>query len=88
VPPPPASGATQATAPPPFVPEQLHVHGPWPLTALLIPAAHKPLLGVVKVGTPVAEPHEPVIGSGGCNGAVQLTVMPPFAPMQFQFHGP
>ena len=88
VPAPPAKGATQATAPPPFVPEQLQVHGPLPLTALLIPAAQRPLLGVVRVGTPVALPQIPVMGAGGCRSAVQLTVMPPLAPMQLQFQGP
>ena len=84
----PAEGATQPTAPPPLVPEQLQVHGPCPLTALEIPAAHKPLRGAVKVGTPFAPPQAPVIGGGGCSGAVQLTDMPPLVPRQFQFHGP
>ncbi len=84
----PASGATQPTALPPFTPEQLHVHGPLPLTALEIPPLQRPLRGVVKVGTPFAEPQTPLIGEGGCNGAVQLTVMPLFSPIQLQFHGP
>jgi hypothetical protein len=83
-----AVGAMQLTAPPPSVPEQLHVHGPRPLTALVIPAEHNPPRGGVKVGMPLAGPHDPVIAAGGCNGAVQLTLMPPFDPTQFQFHGP
>jgi hypothetical protein len=83
-----ARGATQPTAPPPLVPEQLQVQGPRPLTALEIPAAHRPLFGVVSVGTPFALPQAPVTGAGGTSGAVQLTVMPPFDPRQFQFHGP
>lgn len=84
----PASGATQLTAPPPFVPEQLHVHGPFPLTALEMPAEQSPPFGIVAVVTPLAGPQTPTIGAGGISGAVQLTVMPPFAPRQFQFHGP
>jgi len=84
----PAKGPTQATAPPPLVPEQLQVQGPCPLTALEIPAEHRPLRGAAKVGTPLAGPHAPVTGAGGCSGAVQLTVMPPFSPRQFQFQGP
>lgn len=85
---PPAKGATQLTAPPPFVPEQDHVHGPLPLTALAMPAEHKALFGTVMVGTPLDAPHAPTIGGGGINGAVQLTVMPPLEPMQLQFQGP
>jgi hypothetical protein len=85
---PPASGATQPTALPPFTPEQLHVQGPRPLTALLMPALQRPLRGVVRVGTPLAIPQTPLIGDGGCKGAVQLTVMPLFSPIQLQFHGP
>ena len=53
-----------------------------------MPPLHNPLRGVVKVGTPFAAPHTPLIGAGGCKGAVQLTVMPLFSPMQFQFQGP
>lgn len=83
-----ASGATQLTAPPPFVPEQLHVQGPLPLTALEMPAEQRPVLGMVGVVTPLAAPQTPLIGAGGINGAVQLTDMPPFDPRQFQFHGP
>ena len=85
---PPAFGATQLTALPPLVPEQLHVHGPWPLTALEIPAEQSEPLGMVSVGTPLEAPHMPTIGGGGVRGAVQLTVMPPFTPIQLQFHGP
>jgi hypothetical protein len=84
----PAKGATQLTALPPFVPEQLHVQGPLPLTALAIPAEQSPLRGIVSVVTPCAEPHSPTTGGGGIKGAVQLTVMPPFWPRQPQFHGP
>jgi hypothetical protein len=84
----PAKGATQPTALPPLTPEQLHVHGPCPLTALEMPALHRPLFGFVRLGTPFPCPQTPLTGAGGCRGAVQLTVMPLFSPMQFQFHGP
>jgi len=88
MPPETASGATQPTAPPPLVPEQLHVQGPAPLTALEMPAEHNPLFGVISVGNPFAGPQFPVTGAGGIREAVQLTVMPPFWPRQFQFQGP
>lgn len=84
----PANGATQPAAAPPFMPEQDHVHGPEPLTGPIIPAAHNPVSGVVRVTTPLAEPQAPSTGAGGKSGAVQLTVMPPLRPMQLQFQGP
>jgi hypothetical protein len=37
--------AVQAAAAPPLMPEQAHVHGPSPLTALAIPCEHKLALG-------------------------------------------
>jgi hypothetical protein len=84
----PPTGATQLTAPPPFVPEQLHVQGPRPLTALEIPDEHRPDFGASKAMAPCAAPHRPTTGGGGMRGAVQLTVIPPFSPIQAQFHGP
>jgi hypothetical protein len=84
----PATGATQDTALPPLAPEQVHVHGPLPLTVPVMPDEHNPLCGLTKVDTPLAAPHTPSTGAGGSKGAVQLTLMPPFCPRQLQFHGP
>ena len=75
-----AAGATHETALPPLTPEHVHVQGPLPLTEPLTPAEHRPACGLVRVGTPPASPQAPSSGAGGCNGAVQLTVMPPFNP--------
>jgi hypothetical protein len=84
----PATGATQEAGLPPLAPEQVHVHGPLPLTDPVIPEEHNPFCGFARVAAPLAAPQAPSSGAGGSKGAVQLVVMPPFSPEQLQFHGP
>jgi hypothetical protein len=79
-----ASGAAHEAVAPPFVPLQLQVHGPVPLTPEAPPAEHKLVVGAMLTGTPFAVPHEPLVSS--C--AEQLAVAPPPDPAQVQSHGP
>jgi hypothetical protein len=55
-----ASGAEYCAVVPPFDPAQLQLHGPEPLTAEAVPALHRLVVGAVEVGTPFAEPQEPL----------------------------
>lgn len=72
--------------------EQLHAHGPLPLTALALPLAHRLSAGAWNAAASAALPQ--ATGPAGfaagwaLSAAVQPTVVPPSAPAQFQFHGP
>ena len=69
---------------PPLLPLQDHVHGPVPDTPVALPDEHRFVLGATDVLPPLDEPHTPSTR----NGAEQLAVVPPYAPVQLQLHGP
>jgi hypothetical protein len=74
-------GAEHIAVVPPFVPVQLHVYGPVPVTVVAVPALHKPEVGADAVATPLALPHCPFTGVVAC-GAEHIAVVPPFVPVQ------
>ena len=49
--------AEQFTVEPPFVPAQVHVHGPEPATALAVPALQRSVVGAELKLPPWAGPH-------------------------------
>src|SRR5438270_8505626 len=59
-----ASGAEHEAVLPPFWPLHCQYHGPLPVTAVAVPALHRPEVGAVVVGTPFAGPHTPLIAFG------------------------
>jgi hypothetical protein len=64
-------GAPHVAAVPPFVPAQLHAHGPELPTAEAVPALHRLAPdGALATGTPSAAPHAPFtrVGGGGGGG--------------------
>ena len=69
---------------PVFAPWQLQVHGPEPLTADGVPELHKPAAGADKKSPLFDDPQAPLI----INNAPQESVVPVFAPLQVQLHGP
>lgn len=62
-----SKGAEQDAVLPPPVPVQLQFHGPVPVTAVAVPAAHNPVVGADVLATPFAGPHEPLTGAGQVN---------------------
>src|SRR5438874_9456025 len=58
------SGAEHEPVLPPFEPLHCQYHGPLPVTAVAVPALHRPEVGAVVVGTPFAGPHTPLIAFG------------------------
>ena len=54
--------AEQLAVEPPFDPEQLHVHGPLPLTVVAVPALQRLVAGAEVNVPPFDEPHAPAIG--------------------------
>ena len=74
---------------PPFVPAQLQLHGPEPLTPDAAPTMHRALPeGAVLTVVPPAEPHTPLAGGEDRSEAWHGAVAPPFDPAQLQLHGP
>ena len=73
------TGATQATARPPFEPEQAHVQGPEPLTALGVPDWHKSSSGASLAEMVAALPQAAstlldAIAAAAAFGAAQVLV--------------
>jgi hypothetical protein len=62
---------------PPFVPTQLQSHGPLPLTEEVVPALHRPVVGLLLRLSPFADPHAPLTGFGGSEIPDELLVAPP-----------
>lgn len=60
------------------------MNGPDPETADAVPGEHRPVDGAEYVPTPFADPHTAFTRSGAEHDAL----VPPFAPLQFQLHGP
>src|ERR1700722_15460092 len=58
-----ATEALQLAATPPFCPEQLHFHGPVPLTADAVPAEQRFVVGALLSIAPADDPHMPLIGA-------------------------
>lgn len=56
--------AAQLALLPPFLPAQLQVHGPLPLTPLAVPVLHKLVVGAVVKVLPLALPQTPLTGIG------------------------
>ena len=71
-------------------PAQLHVHGPLPLTVSAVPALQRFAVGATISVWPSDAPHAPLtaVTTSACLLAVQLAVVPPFAPAQLHVHGP
>jgi hypothetical protein len=42
---------------PPWLPAQLHLHDPWPLTAEAVPVPKRPVFGTLVMAAPFAEPQ-------------------------------
>jgi hypothetical protein len=76
--------AEQLAACPPFKPEQVHDHGPLPVTALAKPAEHKSLIGIWSVFMPFAPPQRPSVFLEAWHAAA----WPPLTPEQAHVHGP
>ena len=68
------------------LPEQLHDHGPWPLTALGVPDAQRSVAGASVTCVLALPPQAPSTFS--CTLAAQLTVAPPLTPAHVHDHGP
>jgi hypothetical protein len=60
-----ASGAEHDAVVPPPDPTHVQDHGPLPLSALAVPALHRPLVGAALTATPFAGPHAPFTMGGG-----------------------
>ena len=58
-----ATEALQLAATPPFCAEQLHFHGPVPLTADAVPAEQRFVVGALLSIAPPDDPHLPLIGA-------------------------
>ena len=71
---------------PPLTPVQVHDHGPEPPTTDAVPAAQSLLEGAAATAVPLALPQVPL--TTVVLVAEQESVVPPFAPVQGQFHGP
>jgi hypothetical protein len=56
--------ALQPAVPPPFVPTQLHVHGPVPDIVPDVPAVQRPAVGAVDLDAPFEVPQTPFTASG------------------------
>src|SRR5262249_15121664 len=74
------SGAEQEAVLPPFWPLHCQYHGPRPVTAVAVPARHRPEVGAVVVATPFARPHTPLMAfcpaaTAGSGKADKKTVM-------------
>jgi len=74
--------AEQLTLLPPLIPLQFQSNGPAPTTAVALPVAQRPDVGLVYTLLPFAGPHDPWTFCG----ALQIAVVPPLIPLQFQFH--
>ena len=83
-----ATGSEQDAFDPPPVPAHVHVHGPMPATKDATPDAHRPVLGAVCAGFPLALPHAPLTAVGPDLLAEQDAVAPPLVPAHVQVHGP
>jgi hypothetical protein len=81
------TGAEQEAVVPPLVPEQPQLQGPVPVTEVALPLVQRLLLGALLTATPLAEPQTPLTGVGVLF-ALQLAVVPVFAPVQLQLQGP
>src|ERR1700722_2204633 len=57
-----AGAALPLAATPPFCAEQLHAHGPLPLTAEAVPEEHRLVVGALVSVSPLDEPHLPLTG--------------------------
>ncbi len=57
-------------------PAHVQLHGPEPLTAEAVPAAHKLVVGAVATVVPLAEPHAPA----GAHAAFAYEHVPEFEP--------
>ncbi len=56
-------GAAQLAVPVPVAfGEQLHAHGPVPVTVVAVPVLHRLALGAAMAGTPLTAPQVPLIG--------------------------
>ena len=70
--------AVQLAVVPPFVPEQLQVHGPVPLTDVAFPALQRFVVGIVVTVNPFDVPHAPLTGFGvNVAAIVQIPVIGP-----------
>ena len=76
--------AEQFALDPPLDPVQVQLHGPLPVSAEAVPALQKFELGAVVKLCPFDEPHAPLTS----RLAEQFALVPPFDPVQVQFHGP
>jgi hypothetical protein len=76
--------AEHVAAWPPFKPEQVHAHGPLPVTALAKPLEQRSDIGMLSLPEPLAAPQIPSIFFG----ALQAAALPPLLPEQAHVHGP
>jgi hypothetical protein len=81
------SEAVHCAVVPPFLPAQLHDHGPLPLIAEAVPVVHRLVVGTLLRLSPLDAPHAPLTGAG-FSEAVHSAVVPPFLPAQLHDHGP
>ena len=80
--------AEQPETVPPLAPVQLQLQGPVPVIVVAIPVEHKFAAGMIENVPPLLDPQVPFTIWGVIELAEQLEVVPPYAPVQFQFHGP
>jgi hypothetical protein len=78
----------QELAVPPFMPEQVQVHGPSPYTSLGNPLSQRLAVGLAFAGAEIASPQLPSTRTSDWAEAEQLALVPPPEPAQVHVHGP
>ena len=68
-----STGAEHEALVPPFDPPQLQLHGPVPMAADVVPDEQRLAVGALRVATPLADPHLPVIAGDPLR---QMTTLP------------
>jgi hypothetical protein len=77
--------AVQLPVVPPFVPAQVHDHGPLPVMIEAVPVVQRLVSGALLRSAPLDEPQAPFVAAP-C--VAQLAFVPPFVPSQAQAQGP
>jgi hypothetical protein len=77
--------AVQLAVVPPFVPAQVHDHGPLPVMVEAVPVVQRLVSGALLKSSPLEEPQAPFVFAL-C--VAQLALVPPFVPSQAQVQGP